>query len=268
MSTNTALSPKIATRDEWLVARKELLAREKQLTRMRDDLTAARSALPWVKVEKPYTFEGPNGRETLADLFAGRSQLIIYHFMLGPGWKEGCVGCSFIADHIEGALVHLENHDVTVAVVSRAPLAEIEAFKKRMGWKFKWVSSFGSDFNYDYHVSFTKEEMALGRAIYNFEETEVPIEEFHGTSVFARDENGAVFHTYSSYARGCENLVGAYHFLELTPKGRNETGPAYALSDWVRHHDRYGTPGSVNAKTGRAEPAAGGCCSAEKAAAA
>src|SRR5260370_32511823 len=160
---------RIVTRDEWLAARKAHLAREKELPRLRDRLSAERRELPWVKIDKSYLFEGPNGTEMLADLFDGRSQLIIKHFMFGPGWKEGCVGCSFEVDHIEGALVHLQNHDVTYVAVSRAPLPEIEAFKKRMGWRFKWVSSFGSDFNYDFHVSFTKSDLARGKLYYNFE---------------------------------------------------------------------------------------------------
>jgi predicted dithiol-disulfide oxidoreductase (DUF899 family) len=178
-------------------------------------------------------------KQTLADLFDGRSQLVVNHFMLGPGWKEGCVGCSFGADHIEGALVHLEHHDVTVVVVSRAPLHEIEAYKKRMGWRFNWVSSYDSDFNYDYHVSFTKDDVTKGRVYYNFEMTEALIEELPGLSVFYKDAAGDIFHTYSSYARGAEELLGTYMVLDLTPKGRNETGPNHNLMDWVRRHDEY-----------------------------
>jgi predicted dithiol-disulfide oxidoreductase (DUF899 family) len=240
MTEKTIELPKLVSRDEWLTARKELLKQEKELTRQRDALSAKRRELPWVRVEKEYVFDTPKGKQTLADLFDGRSQLVVNHFMLGPGWKEGCVGCSFGADHIEGALVHLEHHDVTVVVVSRAPLHEIEAYKKRMGWRFNWVSSYDSDFNYDYHVSFTKEDMTKGRVYYNFEMTEALIEELPGLSVFYKDAAGDIFHTYSSYARGAEELLGTYMVLDLTPKGRNETGPNHNLMDWVRRHDRYG----------------------------
>jgi predicted dithiol-disulfide oxidoreductase (DUF899 family) len=240
MTEKTIELPKLVSRDEWLTARKELLKQEKELTRQRDALTAKRRELPWVRVEKEYVFDTPKGKQTLADLFDGRSQLVVNHFMLGPGWKEGCVGCSFGADHIEGALVHLEHHDVTVVVVSRAPLHEIEAYKKRMGWRFNWVSSYDSDFNYDYHVSFTKDDVTKGRVYYNFEMTEALIEELPGLSVFYKDAAGDIFHTYSSYARGAEELLGTYMVLDLTPKGRNETGPNHNLMDWVRRHDRYG----------------------------
>ncbi len=245
---------RIVTRDEWLAARKAHLAKEKELTRLRDRLSAERRELPWVKIDKSYLFEGPNGTEMLADLFDGRSQLIIKHFMLGPGWKEGCVGCSFEVDHIEGALVHLEHHDVSYVVVSRAPLPEIEAFKKRMGWRFKWVSSYGSDFNYDFHVSFKPEEIEKGEASYNYEVRKVGIDELSGRSVFYKDANGDVFHTYSSYARGGDLMLGTYNILDLMPKGRNETGPNHNLTDWVRHHDRYDIGGYV-APTGRYVPA-------------
>jgi predicted dithiol-disulfide oxidoreductase (DUF899 family) len=230
---------RIVSQDEWVAARKALLAKEKELTRLRDRLNAERRELPWVKVEKPYVFEAPNGRQTLGDLFDGRSQLIVKHFMLGPEWTEGCVGCSFEVDHVEGALPHLEHHDVTYVVVSRAPLPKIEAFKKRMGWHFKWVSSYASDFNYDYHVSFTSEEITKGEAYYNYETRRVAIDELSGRSVFYKDENGDIFHTYSAYARGGEMFLGAYAFLDITPKGRHETGPNHNLTDWVRHHDRY-----------------------------
>jgi predicted dithiol-disulfide oxidoreductase (DUF899 family) len=230
---------KIVSREEWLVARQAHLAREKELTRLRDKLSAERREMPWVRVEKEYLFDTPEGVKTLADLFDGRSQLIVQHFMFAPGWKAGCVGCSFWADHIESALVHLEHHDVSYVAVSRAPLPQIEAFRKRMGWRFRWVSSFGSDFNYDYHVSFTKEQLALGKVYYNYAMTEERFEELHGLSVFYRDETGEVFHTYSSYARGYELVNSTYMLLDLTPNGRNETGPHHDLSDWVRHHDRY-----------------------------
>jgi predicted dithiol-disulfide oxidoreductase (DUF899 family) len=239
MTEKTIELPKLVSRDEWLAARKELLKQEKELTRQRDALSAKRRELPWVRVEKEYVFDTPKGKQTLANLFDGRSQLVVNHFMLGPGWKEGCVGCSFGADHIEGALVHLEHHDVTVVVVSRAPLHEIEAYKKRMGWRFNWMSSYDSDFNYDYHVSFTKEDVTKGRVYYNFEMTEALIEELPGLSVFYKDAAGDIFHTYSSYARGAEELLGTYMVLDLTPKGRNETGPNHNLMDWVRRHDEY-----------------------------
>jgi predicted dithiol-disulfide oxidoreductase (DUF899 family) len=240
----------IVTRDEWLVARKALLAKEKEATRARDALSAERRKLPWVKVEKNYVFDGPHGQETLADLFDRRSQLIVYHFMFGPEWKEGCVGCSFLADNIDGALVHLEHHDVTYVAVSQVPFPEIEAYKKRMGWRFKWVSSYGSDFNYDYHVSFAKDDLAKGNVFYNYEMQDLQSEEMSGRSVFYKDANGDIFHTYSSYARGGDMFLGTYAFLDITPKGRNETGPNHDLSDWVRHHDRYGHGGFVD-PTGR-----------------
>ena len=230
---------KIVSRDEWLQTREALLAKEKALTRQRDALSAERRALPWVRVEKPYVFEGPEGTLSLADLFEGRSQLIVQHFMLAPGWEEGCVGCSLCADHVDGANLHLPQHDVSFTAVSRAPFPEIEAFKKRMGWRFNWVSSFGSDFNYDFHVSFIAEDQAKGRVYYNFAERDFMSEELSGTSIFAKDESGAVFHTYSSYARGDEHLLGVYNYVDLTPKGRNETGPRGNLMDWVRLHDRY-----------------------------
>jgi predicted dithiol-disulfide oxidoreductase (DUF899 family) len=240
----------VVSRDEWLAARKMLLAKEKALTRLRDQLNAERRQLPRVKVEKPYVFDGPNGRETLADLFDGRSQLIVKHFMLGPGWKEGRVGCSFGADHAEGALVHLQHHDVSYVAVSRAPFSEIEPFKRRMGWRFKWVSSFGSDFNYDYHVSFTPEDIAAGQVYYNYEMQKPQGEELSGISVFYKDEAGDIFHTYSAYARGTDLLLGTYNLLDLTPNGRNEPGPRHNLTDWVRHHDRYDVAGRVD-HTGR-----------------
>jgi predicted dithiol-disulfide oxidoreductase (DUF899 family) len=255
----------VVSQEEWLAARKALLLKEKALTRARDALAQERRNLPWVKVEKAYVFEGPEGKLGLADLFAGRSQLIVKHFMLGPGWKEGCVGCSFELDHAAGALVHLQNHDVSYVAVSRAPYAEIAPFKQRMGWRIPWVSSFGSDFNYDFHVSFTAEELAAGEAYYNFERRKIPIDELSGRSVFLRDEAGDIFHTYSSYGRGGEETLGTYAFLDITPKGRNETGPMHNLSDWVRHHDRYGAPGHV-APTGRyvAPESEEACCAAAK----
>ena len=244
----------VVSREEWLVVRKQHLIKEKELTRLRDELSRQRRDLPWVKVEKRYVFETPSGKETLADLFEGRSQLIVKHFMFGPGWKEGCVGCSFEVDHIDGApLVHLEHHDVTYVAVSRAPLAEIEAFKKRMGWHFKWVSSYGGDFNYDYCVSFKPDEMANGKVYYNYQMNNFMGEELSGNSVFYKSETGEVFHTYSSYARGGEAGLVAYSYLDMTPKGRNENGPNHNLTDWVRHHDRYDAGGRVDSR-GRYEP--------------
>jgi predicted dithiol-disulfide oxidoreductase (DUF899 family) len=244
----------IVSREEWLAARKELLAKEKELTRLRDRLNVERRALPWVKIDKEYVFDGPDGKETLADLFTGRSQLIVKHFMFGPGWREGCVGCSFGVDHSVAALVHLEHHDVSYVAVSRAPFAEIEAFRRRMGWRLKWVSSQSSDFNYDFHVSFTQDEIARGQAYYNYDLRPIAIDELSGRSVFYKDETGSIFHTYSSYGRGGENFLGTYHFLDITPKGREETINGN-MTDWVRHHDRYSTGGTV-AATGRYVPPA------------
>jgi predicted dithiol-disulfide oxidoreductase (DUF899 family) len=230
--------PRVVSQAEWLEARKDLLAKEKDFSRRRDALSAERRELPWVRVEKEYVFASPGGKQTLADLFDGRSQLIVYHFMFGPDWEQGCPSCSLLADHFDGAAVHLAQRDVTLVVVSRAPLAQIEAFKKRMGWRFKWVSSYGSDFNHDYHVAFTKEELANGKVSYNYGVSDFPSEEAPGASVFYRDAAGAVFHTYSSYARGLDMLIGAYNFLDLVPKGRDEDGLAHTMA-WVRHHDRY-----------------------------
>lgn len=241
---------RVVSRDEWLAARKELLAKEKEFTRLRDQLSAERRDLPWVKIDKPYVFDGPNGKETLPDLFGGRSQLIVRHFMFGPGWSEGCVGCSFEHDHIDSILIHLAQRDVSYVAVSRAPLPEIEAFKKRMGWRVKWVSSSGSDFNYDFHVSFTPDEIAKGEACYNYQMQKINGEELSGRSVFYKDADGDVFHTYSSYARGGEDMLTTYRLLDIVPMGRNEIGPRHNLTDWVRHHDRYGAGGLVDA-TGR-----------------
>ncbi len=213
---------------------------------------------------KEYVFDTPNGKAALADLFDGRSQLIVYHFMFGPGWEQGCPSCSFLADHFDGSLVHLANRDVTLAVISRAPLAQIEAFKKRMGWRFKWVSSFGTDFNHDFHVSFTKEEMAGGKINYNYDVVEFPSEETPGASVFYQDARGCVFHTYSTYARGLDILIGAYNFLDLAPKGRDEDGLAFSMA-WVRHHDKYAEDYFVDPKAQYVAPksSASSCCSEE-----
>lgn len=247
MITSTIEQPRVITRAEWISARKELLIREKQLTRQRDEIDRQRRALPWVRVEKNYVFDGPDGQRTLSDLFDGRSQLIVSHFMFGPGWKEGCVGCSFRSDHVAGALAHLEHHDVSFVTISRAPLAEIEAFRTRMGWPFRWLSSQGSDFNYDYHVSSTDEEAAAGQVYYNYETRDFVSQELSGISVFYKNGSGGVFHTYSTYGRGDEMLDTTYMYLDLTPKGRNETGPRHNLGDWVRHHDRYDVAGVVDA---------------------
>ncbi len=237
MATGKAISPKVVSQAQWLAARKLLLKKEKEFTKLRDELSQERRELPWEMVEKQYTFQGPKGRETLAELFDGRSQLIVYHFMLGPGWKEGCPSCSFLADHFNPAVVHLAQRDVTLLAVSRAPLPEIDVFKKRMGWNFKWVSSSGSDFNYDYKVSFTKEQVANRQKIYNFE-TQLPGEELPGASVFYKNADGEIFHTYSTYSRGLDIFLGAYNWLDVTPKGRDEAGLPHGMA-WVRHHDRY-----------------------------
>ncbi|HEY4848420.1 MAG TPA: thioredoxin family protein [Methylocella sp.] len=225
---------KIVSRDEWLAARKAHLKNEKALTRLRDLVAAERRALPWVKVEKHYLFDTPDGKKTLAGLFEGRSQLIVHHFMWRWDLDQGCVSCSLEADHAEGALVHLENHDVTYVRVSRAPLEKLLAYKKRMGWKAKWVSSYNSDFNYDFHVSFTKEQLAGGKVYYNYGMVE-GFDELPGLSVFCLGERGEVYHTYSSYARGNEEVIGAFIYLDTTPNGRNER----EIMDWVRRHDEY-----------------------------
>ncbi len=228
----------IVSQEEWLAARTDLLREEKEFTRLRDRLSAERRALPWVKLEKNYVFDGPGGTETLADLFGGRSQLIVKHFMLGPDWSEGCVGCSFELDHVDGILVHLAQQDISYVVVSRGPLAKIEAFRRRMGWNVKWVSSGASDFNYDFHVSFTPDEIARGEAYYNYGMRKIGIDEMSGRSVFYKNDNGEIFHTYSSYGRGGEDYLGAYRLLDIVPNGRNERVNGN-LTDWVRHHDRY-----------------------------
>jgi len=237
---NRILEHSIVSQERWLQLRKELLSKEKELTRLRDRLNAERRELPWVRVEKNYLFDAPGGKVSLKKLFAGRSQLVIYHFMFGPDWNEGCPSCSFVSDHIDGALPHLAARDATMVMVSRAPLAKIEAFKKRMGWRFIWVSSYGSDFNSDFRVSFTKDEMAQGKVNYNYAMQEFPSEEAPGISVFYKDAGGDVFHTYSSYGRGLEQLVGTYMILDMVPKGRDEDKLGFTM-EWVRHHDRYGT---------------------------
>ena len=228
----------VVSQDEWLAARKELLVKEKEFNHLRDQLSQQRRALPWVQVEKEYIFDGPKGKETLADLFEGRSQLLVYHFMFHPSWSEGCKSCSFWADNYNNIIVHLNHRDVTMVAVSKATLPQLEAFKQRMGWTFKWVSSFGNDFNRDYHVSFTPEEMTKGEMYYNYQMGKFGREEAPGMSVFYKDLDSKIFHTYSCYARGLDMLNGAYHHLDITPKGRDEADLSYPQA-WVRHHDRY-----------------------------
>ena len=258
----------IVSQEEWIAARKELLKKEKESVRFLDQLSVERGQLPWVKVDKNYVFDTPGGKVALADLFAGRSQLVVYHFMFGPDWQEGCPSCSFVSDHFDGALPHLAARDVTMVAVSRAPLAKIESFKKRMGWRFKWVSSYGDDFNADFHVSFTKEEIAQGTVNYNYTIQEFPSAEAPGLSVFYKDAAGGVFHTYSTYGRGVELLMGTYRILDLVPKGRDEDRLGFPM-EWVRYHDRYGTNEFADAdkpywpETASASSATCGCGSAE-----
>ncbi|MGA7342440.1 MAG: DUF899 domain-containing protein [Terracidiphilus sp.] len=268
-ATTEQKHPEIVSQAEWIAARKEFLIKEKEFTRLRDQLSRQRRELPWEKVEKQYEFEGPGGKAALADLFAKRSQLIVYHFMLGPGWKEGCPSCSYISDHFDGMAIHLANRDVTLAVVSHAPFAEIEAFRKRMGWRFHWYSSFTSDFNYDYQVSLAPKDKGKAEIYYNYEMTSFPSDERPGLSVFFKDENGQIFHTYSAYARGLDILVGAYNFLDLVPKGRDEAGLKHTMA-WVRHHDRYGDGYFVDPDRPYVQPevvqikgADSGCCSGD-----
>ena len=225
----------VVSRDEWLTARRELLKAEKEVTHLRDKVAQERLALPWVRIEKEYVFDTPEGPRALADLFDGRSQLLVQHFMFAPGWKEGCPSCSFMADHTDGMNKHLSHHDVTIIAVSRAPLAEIERYRHRMGWQFRWVSSNGSSFNYDFRVSFTQEQVASGHIDYNFGVWDETGEEWPGLSAFFKDESGNVFHTYSTFGRGVEVMMGTYAMLDLMPKGRNEDEGM----EWVRRHDRY-----------------------------
>lgn len=229
---------RVVSHDDWVEARKVLLAKEKEFTRLRDDITRQRRELPWEKVEKEYFFEGPEGRETLFDLFDGRSQLVVYHFMYGPGWKEGCPSCSFIADHFEPAIVHLRQRDVSMVAISRAPLTELQTFKKRMGWTFKWLSASETDFNRDFHVSFSDEEIVRGDAYYNYKNQGFPSTEAPGASVFFKDKDGDIFHTYSVYQRGLDMFITAYHYLDIVPKGRDEDGLKYTM-EWLRLHDAY-----------------------------
>ena len=224
------------SQDDWLKARKELLAKEKEFTKLRDAMTAQIRALPWRKIEKSYAFDTKTGKHTLADLFGGKTQLAVYHFMLGPDWDQGCKSCSFWADGFQGIPIHLAHRDVSFVAVSRAPLAQIERFKKRMGWTFPWVSSFGSDFNYDFAVSFTKEDEQAGQVLYNYVVGPYMVDELAGASFFAR-RGQEIFHTYSTYGRGLDLLNCAYNWLDLAPKGRNENPES--TMDWVRHHDCY-----------------------------
>ncbi len=233
------MSDNFVSHDEWLAARKELLQQEKEFTRVRDQLSQQRRKLPWTKVAKEYTFEGENGPESLADLFESRSQLIVYHFMFDPNWTEGCKACSFFADHYNPAIVHLQQRDVTMVTVSRAPLEKLLAFRQRMGWSFKWVSSFENDFNRDFDVTFTPEEIESGTTYYNYQNKPFPMTEAPGLSVFYKNDKNEIFHTYSTYARGLDIFIGAYNLLDVVPKGRDEQ-ELESTMQWIRHHDRYG----------------------------
>jgi len=228
----------VVSQEAWTKARKELLAREKEFTRLRDQLSRERRELPWVRVDKPYVFEGADGKATLPDLFEGRSQLIVYHFMFDPTWDAGCKSCSFWADNFNSIIVHLNHRDASMVAISRAPYERLEAYRKRMGWSFKWFSSFGNDFNRDFHVSHTPEELAKGEGYYNYVQQKPYSSEAPGISVFFRNADDAVFHTYSCYARGLDMLNGAYHYLDLLPKGRDEASLPFH-SEWLRRHDEY-----------------------------
>ncbi|MDB5776777.1 MAG: hypothetical protein JWP38_2910 [Herbaspirillum sp.] len=240
----------VVSSDRWVSERKALLAREKELTRLHDQIARERRALPWERVEKGYVFDTPEGRRTLSDLFGGRRQLLVQHFMFGPGWEQGCPSCSFMADHTDGMNVHLAHRDITLVAISRAPLTDIERFRRRMGWQFSWASSNDSDFNHDFGVSFTPEELAKGEVCYNYGMRSFPVGEAPGISVFYQDDAGEVFHTYSTYGRGLEVMMGAYQLMDLTPKGRDENDVPYKMA-WVRHHDSY-----------EPAPTAGSCCDA------
>ena len=229
---------KVVSHDEWMKERKAFLTEEKAFTKARDRLSAMRRELPWERAEKNYVFDGPEGKQSLSDLFAGKSQLIVYHFMFGPDWEAGCKSCSFWADNFNGIDVHLAHRDVSFVAVSRAPLAKLLAYEKRMGWSFKWLSSFGSDFNFDYFVSFTPEDMANGTGLHNYVRTKPPSGEMVGISVFAKNEKSEIFHTYSAYSRGVDMMNGAYHYLDLVPKGRDEDALPHTQA-WVRRHDEY-----------------------------
>jgi predicted dithiol-disulfide oxidoreductase (DUF899 family) len=237
-ATTTAVRPKTASPEQWLAARLELLQQEKVITKLQDKLAQSRRELPWIKITEPYAFDSPRGRVSLANLFEGRSQLIVQHFMLGPGWEEGCKSCSFMLDHFNPTVLHLKARDVSFAVISHAPLAEILPFKQRMGWDVNWVSAHGNGFNQDFHVSFTEEEIARGQVDYNYGKMDFPQTEAPGISVFARGADGTVYHTYSTYGRGVEVVMTTYDLLDLVPKGRDEDRDEYGMQ-WLRHHDRY-----------------------------
>ena len=245
-------APRVASREDWRAARIALLEKEKELTAMKDALAAQRRSLPWVRVEKDYLFDGPQGPVSLSQLFQGRSQLFVKHFMMAPGQSHICVGCSLEVDHLSGIRVHLEHHDLTYAVVARAPIDEIERLKREMGWDFTWVSSYRNDFNFDFNVSFTDEEIAAGRGYYNFRQVELSprMIDLSGDSVFVKDAAGEIYHTYSAYGRGGEQFLGIYAYLDATPNGRAENGPYHSLADWVRPHTMYDRGGAVEA-TGR-----------------
>lgn len=266
MTIATLEQSKVVSPADWLAARKKLLAREKEYTHLRDALAVERQALPWVRVEKNYTFDTPAGRKSLADLFDGHSQLAVYHFMFGADWPEGCPSCSMIGDGIDGVLPHLLQRDVSFTAVSRAPLAKLQAFQQRMGWRFPWASAHDTTFNQDFRVSFTKEELASGKP-YNFGTVGFPAEEAPGFSAFAKDPSGNVYHTYSTYGRGLEELLGVYYFLDRVPKGRDEANMKPHPMGWVRHHDKYPAPASAKsahsalAAAAAAKPA---CCHDEK----
>jgi predicted dithiol-disulfide oxidoreductase (DUF899 family) len=228
----------VVSQDAWLKARRELLAKEKEFTRLRDELSESRRQLPWVKVDKPYVFDGPGGKESLGDLFAGRRQLIVQHFMFAPDWEAGCKSCSFWADNFDGITAHLNQRDVTFVVISRAPLKTLETFERRMGWSFKWLSSLGSDFNFDFGVSATPDDMGKGQVTYNYASRKPFGPEMPGLSVFYEDDDGAIYHTYSCYARGLDMLNTAYHLLDLVPKGRDEAALQYPMA-WVKLRDQY-----------------------------
>jgi predicted dithiol-disulfide oxidoreductase (DUF899 family) len=229
----------VVSHEKWLEARRYFLKKEKEFTRLRDELNEQRRALPWEKVEKQYLFKGPKGDETLSDLFDGKSQLIVWHFMFGPDWEQGCAHCSFWADGWNGVVEHLKHRDTTIMAISRAPLAKIEPFKRRMGWSFKWVSSANTDFNFDFQASVRPEELKAKKVLYNYQEMKPFSDQMHGVSTFCKDDKGDVFHTYSTYSRGVDSLNVAFQFLDLTAKGRDEDWSQPHPSGWVRHHDRY-----------------------------
>jgi predicted dithiol-disulfide oxidoreductase (DUF899 family) len=260
MNTRTSevstLNHPVVSRELWVADRKTLLAHEKELTRLTDQIARERRALPWVRIDRNYVFDTTEGPRTLAELFEGRRQLLVQHFMFGPGWEQGCPSCSFMADHTDGMTVHLAHRDTTFVAISRAPLADIQRFRQRMGWQFKWVSSNANDFNFDFGVSFTPEEKAKGEVTYNYGTQPFESEELPGISMFYKDGAGEVFHTYSTYRRGVEAMMGTYDLLDLTPKGRDEENLSFTMA-WIRHHDRY-----EPAPLAKPAPAAGSCCHA------